>query len=389
MQKSKSVTLFIIIIIFLYFLFSQFYLRTLGNINTYIINPLFFVVLVLILKFTIQPTYKTDKYKKSIVSYVLVTITLYAVVFFASGIFLTYGNNPYANTINGIALNLYSVGLVVVCIEYIRFKLINNSLNKTSIFIIIVLTFALKDIPLNSLINNLNFYSLFKFLFINVIPSIIKSILFTYIAKYTDYKPAIIYQLLLYLVLWVPPVLPNAPWVFTSIIDILFPLVLLLYCIYEISSKDKLHLYKSAHPIEPRGLIPLTAGIVLAIWFALGIFPIKPIGIATGSMKPTINVGDLVVIKKCNANDVNENDIIEYQREDFSVIHRVVEKYQKDGEIFFITKGDNNNHADSDPVSEQKLKGKVIFKIPYLALPTIWLDSLSGKQSSVDIETGN
>ena len=189
--------------------------------------------------------------------------------------------------------------------------------------------------------------------------------------------------------MWLPPVLPNTPWVFTSIIDILFPLILFLYCMYEVSSRDKLHLYRFSNPLEPRGLIPLTAGIVLVIWFALGIFPVKPLGIASGSMKPTLYVGDLVLIQKCNANSIKEDDIIEYQRKDFSVIHRVVEKYQKDGETFFITKGDNNSSPDSDPVSEQKLKGKLILRIPYLALPTIWIDALSGRQSYVDVETGN
>ena len=391
MQKSKSVTIFIIIFIFVYFLFSQFYLRTFGNIYIYIINPLFFVAMALILKFTIKSPYKTDKYNKSITFYVIVTIIAYSIVYLLSGIFLTYGSNPYSNTFKGIALNMYSMGLVIACIEYIRFKLINNVVKKDQklIFILIVICFTIRNVPFNTLVSSLNIYYLFKTIFVSIIPDAIKNILFTYMAIYTNYKPATLYQILLYLVLWLPPVLPNTPWVFTSIIDILFPLILLLYCMYEISSRNKLHLYKLSNPLEPKGLIPLTAGIVLVIWFAIGIFPIKPLGIASGSMKPTLYVGDLVLIKKCNANSVEENDIIEYQRKDYSVIHRVIEKYQKDGETFFITKGDNNKHADSEPVSEQKLKGKVILRIPYLAMPTIWIDALSGRQAYVDVETGD
>ena len=391
MQKSKSVTIFVLIFILVYFLFSQFYLRTLGNLYTYIINPLFFVVMALILLFTIKSPYKTDKYKKSITFYVIVTIISYAIIFLLSGLFLTYGKNPYANTFKGIALNMYSMGLVVVCIEYIRYKLINNVFKNDQkiIFLLIVVIFTMRDIPFNTLVNSLNIYFLFKTIFVTIIPSAIRNILFTYIAIYTDYKPAIIYQLIMYLVYWLPPVLPNSPWVFTSIMDILFPLILFLYCMYEVSSRDKLHLYRLSNPLEPKGLIPLTACIVLIIWFAIGIFPIKPIGIASGSMMPTLYIGDLVIIRKCNANNIKEDDIIEYQRKDFSVIHRVVEKYQKDGETFFITKGDNNSSPDSEPVSEQKLKGKVVLRIPYLAMPTIWIDALSGRQAYVDVETGN
>ena len=42
-----------------------------------------------------------------------------------------------------------------------------------------------------------------------------------------------------------------------------------------------------------------------------------------------------------NENDINVGDIIEYQRKDFSVIHRVIDKYSRNGEVFLITKGDN------------------------------------------------
>ena len=190
------------------------------------------------------------------------------------------------------------------------------------------------------------------------------------------------------MLMWVPPVLPNTPWIFDSIINSVFPLILFLYCRYEISLKDKLHLYKYSKPIEPKGTIPLVIVIVLLIWFTIGIFPIKPIGIASGSMAPTINIGDMVIVQKCSPNDVNIDDIIEYTRKDYSVIHRVIDKYQKNGETYFITKGDNNNSADSEPVSEEMLKGKIIFRVPYVAWPTIWLERLSGRQSYVEVEMG-
>ena len=66
----------------------------------------------------------------------------------------------------------------------------------------------------------------------------------------------------------------------------------------------------------------------------------------------------------------------------------IKEIYQKDGEFFFITKGDNNNSEDKLPVSEDQLIGKAIFKIPYLALPTVWLHNINAK-TQVEVETGN
>ena len=390
MEKTRNITILHLILIFAYFLLSQFYLKTLGNFYTYLINPAFFIILALILKYTIVSPYKTKKYKKSIMYYIIITIFAYVVIYLISGLLSTYGKNPYANSFKGIILNLYSVGLVIVCKEYIRYKLINNVFKKDRklIFTFIVIAFSMEDIVITTLINNSNIYYLFKTVFSIIIPSILRNCLFTYIDIYTDYMPAIVYQILYYLMLWIPPILPNSPWVFYSVLDILFPVVLLLYCIFEVSSRDKMHIYQMSKPIEPKGMIPITATVVIAIWFAIGIFPIKPIGVASGSMKPVINVGDLVLIKKCNANSIEINDIIEYKRENYSVIHRVIDKYDKGGEKFFITKGDNNDSSDGEPISEKNLKGKVIAKIPYIAYPTIWINALSGRQN-VDIEMKN
>ena len=103
-------------------------------------------------------------------------------------------------------------------------------------------------------------------------------------------------------------------------------------------------------------------------------------------MEPNLSVGDVSIIKKTSPNDVKIGDIIEYQMEEYTVIHRVTEIYQEDGRIFFITKGDNNQSEDRLPVSENQLIGKVIYNIRYIGLPSIWLHSSDG---NVDIETGN
>ena len=44
--------------------------------------------------------------------------------------------------------------------------------------------------------------------------------------------------------------------------------------------------------------VMIIIAIVLVIWFALGVFPIKPIAIATGSMEKEICVGDVAIIQK-------------------------------------------------------------------------------------------
>mgnify|MGYP006873052544 CR=1 FL=1 len=41
------------------------------------------------------------------------------------------------------------------------------------------------------------------------------------------------------------------------------------------------------------------------------------------------------------------------------------------------------------PVSEDQVIGKVIFKVKYIALPTVWLHSLYSGRQDIAVETGN
>lgn len=390
MQNSRIVSISILIIMLFYFLFSQIYLTSLGSIFVYIINPIFFVTVCLILRFRILSPYKTKKYKNKIIQYTILTVALYSAVYILSGLFLTFGKNPYAVGIKGVFLNLYSTGLIIFCREYIRFKTINNVYEKDRKFICIIATivYALQEFSIFSLFKDNNAYYIVKNIFAVMIPSLARSSLFTYIEIYTDYWASFIYEIVINMVLWILPILPKAPWVYTAIEDIVFPVLLLLYCVYFITSKDKYHIYRSIKSIKPSGLIPLAIGVVLVIWFAIGIFPIKPIAIASASMEPEISIGDLVIIQKCNLNDIDVGTVIEYKRKDFSVVHRVLEKNQNDGDIVLITKGDNNTGPDIDPVYKEQVVGRAIAKIPYIAWPTIWIQNLRGQTSNVDVEMG-
>ena len=62
MQRSRFVTLMFLAVIFLYLLFSQFYLKALGNAYVYVINPIFAIAIAVAAKFMIMSPYKTTKH---------------------------------------------------------------------------------------------------------------------------------------------------------------------------------------------------------------------------------------------------------------------------------------------------------------------------------------
>lgn len=88
--------------------------------------------------------------------------------------------------------------------------------------------------------------------------------------------------------------------------------------------------------------------------------------IISESMKPSIHVGDIIVIKKVDTNDIKKEDIITFEKNDEYITHRIKEIKVQNGEISYITKGDNNQTNDDEEVKHNEVKGKMIFKIPYV-----------------------
>ena len=92
--------------------------------------------------------------------------------------------------------------------------------------------------------------------------------------------------------------------------------------------------------------------------------------VLTNSMAPKFPPGTLIIIKPTPIADIRVGDVLTYQLTsgDPAVIsHRVVTRsVSLEGETTFITKGDNNDLADSKPIREVQVEGTLWYAIPYL-----------------------
>ena len=391
MQKSKNITIAIIILMFIYGLLAN--LKLVFNINAiylYIINPLFWITLAVFLKIAIGKSYQKSRIKKEVIQYILIAVIIYILTYMISGLFITFGNNPYFTTVKGFLINLWMFGTVIISKEYIRYRLINNVYenDKKEIAILVSLIYIIIEIGLNKYINTkITLLFALKDICQNLIPLIAKNVLHSYISMKSDWKPASIYELFTKLYLWLSPILPNAPWIMVAIIETTIPTILFFYIRYANSKNSEIKSRQEIENVNPKNSIPLVVLVILVIWFTIGVFPIKPIAIASGSMEKELYVGDVVIVKKCNANDIVNGDIIQYQMKGYTVIHRVIEKKQKNGEYYFTTKGDNNPSEDKESVKEDQVLGKVIFKVKYLGYPAIWLNIIQSNEQ-VEVDTG-
>lgn len=135
-----------------------------------------------------------------------------------------------------------------------------------------------------------------------------------------------------------------------------------------------------AFDIIKKVLINLIALLILvgAFIFANSQSPDKSIfgfrfyTVLTPSMSPTYNVGDLVIVKMAEGNEIAVGDIITFNPSEDSgayLTHRVtavMPDHNGTSMIFFKTKGDANTDEDSFETPELRLVGKVVFGIPKL-----------------------
>ena len=90
--------------------------------------------------------------------------------------------------------------------------------------------------------------------------------------------------------------------------------------------------------------------------------------VPTKSMEPAFNAGGMVVTQPVKMEDVKIGDAILFREPNIEaearICHRVIDIKEVDSELFFQTKGDANEYADSDLVSPQNFIGKTIYYLP-------------------------
>ena len=98
-----------------------------------------------------------------------------------------------------------------------------------------------------------------------------------------------------------------------------------------------------------------------------GIFGRKPFVVLSGSMKPNILIGDLIIVKGVDANTLQKDDIIAYRDDkDLVTTHRIINVIKTDEDTCFETKGDSNNVKDSSIVCSNDIEGKYIHRLARL-----------------------
>lgn len=95
--------------------------------------------------------------------------------------------------------------------------------------------------------------------------------------------------------------------------------------------------------------------------------------ITSGSMEPSIRVGDVVVFDASIEAPLASGTVVTFEDATGDLTtHRVIGVYD-DGS--YVTKGDSNDRADSTPVAHESVRGEGRLLVPFAGYPAYWLSS--------------
>lgn len=322
------------------------------------------------------PKYRPEakrKYKKFLREWVIYLAFMYIAFEIFGGFIHGFGKSPYSLTPLGFLENYVLLFGTLIGKETARAYIVNSG-SKKSVYTRMVcaaIIFTLINIPLYRALQLRQSLEIVQFIAEEVLPDICISIMATYLVYLGGSQLSIIYIGIIQGVQYISPILPNLKWITAAIIGGLCPIFSMMFFQYAyLKEAGKLKRYEDKNE-NPAGWIITTLAAVLILWFSIGVFPVYPSVIATGSMKPIINPGDMVLVRRLKTADVKIGDIVQYKKDNMYVFHRVIEVVEDKNEIKYKTKGDNNTIADSDLVSIDMIKGKVIKVIPKIGWPTL------------------
>jgi signal peptidase len=109
---------------------------------------------------------------------------------------------------------------------------------------------------------------------------------------------------------------------------------------------------------------------------------ITPMIVESDSMSPTFLAGDLIIIQSCDPATLEEGDIITFHtiiNNEYALnTHRIEQLTDQDSIRSYVTKGDNNDIADTHVIADGDIVGKYVTRLPKVGKVLEVLSSSAG-----------
>lgn len=320
--------------------------------------------------------------RKTVLSFIITYTVAFLILLYGIGLFTGYLRTPYSFSPLNILKNITPVILITIVGEYLRYNLCRKGENNNNLLLLVIVLFCLVDLSLS--VNQYDVRSLSGLLgmaTVILIPSIFKNILLNDLTLRFGPIPGLIYSLVMGLYIYLIPIVPNLNDYLTSTVMFLLPLALKILVdkrfMRDDEEEEDLRVNKVPGRIINGSLI---AVMIILIGLFSNLFTYWIAAVGSGSMEPTINIGDAIIVDKGiqdHLDRLNVGDVLVFKIQDTIYTHRIIEMKETNGNYAITTKGDREGQAvDTWVVTNKDVVGVVRFKIPYVGWPTVWLSRI-------------
>lgn len=373
MKKGSTKLLVLQLITLIILIYNAFINNIFTNLYLSIFLTIVFVISYFLVGFEKE---RFNQKKRNIRIIIVLTISL-LVIKYGLGLITGYQYSPYNRTFIGILGNTLSIAYLLVICEILRYTFVTKGNKLNFILTIIIFTLAYLNIT-TSLTSLTSLKTIVILLTTDIVVTLFENIVLTIISKKYGYSGSLSYTLIMNLYLYIVPIFPNLGEYLDAAVMIAFPIILYLFSNYILTD-----LFKEKVDIRVKNtgakLIRFIIIMIIIIMVSLnsGIFRYWICVVASGSMEPTIKIGDVIYIDKSYKNHIDkieEQDIIVFKINGKIYCHRVIQKNVNNDQVLLVTKGDREGQSvDKWTVSKSELVGKVDFRIKYIGLPSVWL----------------
>lgn len=370
--KLISIEVFMLLVMF----FNSFVLDIFSQ-NLY--NILFWLATLILTVFLVG--FEKDKHlnKVDVMQTIFIVSILYLIATYIFGFFFGYVKSIYNLSLTSILSNIIPVLILIIIQELVRYDIVTKTKKAMPDRFIIagmIVLFVAFDIIIG--VNSwevVKTIGIFETIGLYILPSIAKNLLLTYMTYHSGYKSAILYRLIFDLTAYILPIFPDFGTYLQSVLNIAFPTALFLILNRTFKKKNDAFVRENK-TVKIVALIITIAILGTLVILVSGLFKYYALTIGSGSMEPHLNIGDVAIVKKLDKNELGtlkEGDVLVFDYGE-TIVHRIVEIYEKDGTYSFQTKGDNNDDVDGFIVYEDQVIGIAKYRIPIIGKPTVWLN---------------
>jgi len=339
---------------------------------------LFLGISLFIVFFGLGIDFKRNANDKTIIRNILIYIFIYYIVIYLGGLVIGFARTIYSFTLSNLTNNIIPTFITIVLVELIRHELINKSNKSKLILFTSCILFVLFEASYSFAAYDMSAKEeIYKYIGLVVIASIAKNILMTVLNTRTDALPGIVYRTIIEELIYVVIIVPNLGPYLESIALIILP-VLISFMIINTEKKKVIDKPKERKKLNKLYLI-ITLILIVLVLLNAGILKYQIMVIGSNSMKEYMEKGDVIFLERLNNNektDLKKDEILVFKYDNKIISHRITKVIKRENQVYYKTKGDNNDQEDNTVIKQEDIIGKVLHRFKYIGLPSVWLSEL-------------